>query len=77
MTSWHTCKTVHCEAGWIVFLAGEEGRQLEELTDTPTAAGLILRKSSPKTPRPNFYATDEQAMAFINARVKEEAAAKA
>ena len=74
MSSWHKCDTTHCLAGWTVHLAGKAGYELEKLIDTPAAAALILRKSRPKAPLPNFYAGDEAAKAFIEARRKEEAA---
>ena len=46
MGQWHTCETTHCRAGWVVFLAGEEGRKLEAHLGTPLAAAKIYRKSS-------------------------------
>ena len=75
MGEWHQCETVHCAAGWIVHLAGKEGYDLERrLVSTLSAAKCILRKSRPEAPLPNFYATNEQALAFIMARAKEEMA---
>ena len=47
MGRWHTCATTHCRAGWIVQLAGEEGKKLEERLDTDIAAMLIHEASSP------------------------------
>lgn len=46
MTSWH-CGTTHCRAGWVVTLAGEAGKKLEEFHNTELAAMLIYRQSSP------------------------------
>ena len=46
MADWHTCDTTHCRAGWVVFLAGEAGKNLEEITDTCFAAQMIYKKSS-------------------------------
>jgi hypothetical protein len=74
MSTWHSCKTTHCIAGWTVHVAGKAGYGLERITDTATAAAAILRKSRPSAPLPNFYATDEAAMAFIEARAAEEIA---
>ena len=72
MSTWHTCETVHCEAGWIVTMH-PMGIELENFFgSTPFAAKLILQKSAPNMPLPNFYCDNESAMAFINARVKEE-----
>lgn len=30
MSTWHTCETTHCRAGWVVHLAGEAGKALED-----------------------------------------------
>jgi hypothetical protein len=46
MGDWHTCETVHCWAGWVVHLAGEKGKELEEYFNTPLAAQLIYRDSN-------------------------------
>ena len=64
MRSWHTCDTTHCRAGWVVHLAGEEGKALEAFHDTPLAASLIYAASSSmKVPMPRFYDSDEDALA--------------
>jgi hypothetical protein len=47
MSTWHTCDTTHCRAGWVVTLAGEAGKKLEEETSTAFAAYQIYKKSSP------------------------------
>ncbi len=72
MSSWHTCETVHCLAGWTVTLAGTRGKEIEKKFGTEATATFILRASRPEAPLPNFFATDEQATAFINARAAEE-----
>jgi hypothetical protein len=46
MTTWHTCTKTHCWAGWVVTLAGKEGKALEDFFDTPLAAMKILDASS-------------------------------
>jgi hypothetical protein len=74
MNNWHTCKTTHCIGGWTVHLAGKAGYDLESKTSTPSAAALILRKSRPDAPLPNFYASNEAALAFIRKRAAEEEA---
>ena len=70
MKTWHTCETTHCLGGWIVTLA--KATALEKTFDTEGAARLILRNSRPEAPLPNFYASDDAAMAFIEARAAEE-----
>ena len=76
MGTWHTCETTHCIGGWTCFLA-PGGRKFEALFSSPgDAAALILRKSRPDAPLPNFMASNEAAMAFIEARAAEEGAEK-
>ncbi len=74
MGDWHSCKTTHCLAGWTIDKCGVAGYEAEKrFGGTPEAAALILLKSRPEAPLPNFYATNDQAMAFIKARAAEEA----
>jgi hypothetical protein len=47
MDTWHKCEKTHCRAGWIVTLAGPEGRALEAFYNTPLAAMLIYDASAP------------------------------
>jgi hypothetical protein len=76
MAHWHTCQMAHCRGGWIVNLAGELGKKLEELTSTEFAAMQIYKASSPIRVSPvRFYETDEVAMADIKRCAAEEAAA--
>ena len=64
MRAWHTCETTHCRAGQVTHMAGAEGRALEEFLDTPIAALMIYRASSPiEVAMTRFFETDEQAMA--------------
>ena len=64
MSDWHTCETTHCRAGWVVTLAGEQGKALEKFYGTPHAAFLIYNKSDPNLKAyPDFYCDDETAMA--------------
>lgn len=67
MDIWHTCETTHCRAGWIVVLAGEEGKALEKETSTLFAAMHIYHKSSPtiNVSPVRFFETSEIAMADI------------
>ena len=63
MRNWHTCKTMHCRAGWVVTLAGEEGRNLEKKTSTLFAAMQIYKASSPiRVSPPRFFDTNEKAL---------------
>ena len=73
MESWHECGTTHCRGGWAVTLAGEKGRALEKATSTELAAILIYQKSRPGKPIPDFFASNEDAMADIRACAKAEA----
>lgn len=64
MSTWHTCETTHCRAGWVVHLAGKAGAAMEFRTGTAAAAALIYLKSDPKLNKiPDFYADNEAAMA--------------
>jgi hypothetical protein len=68
MSSWHTCETTHCRAGWAIMLAGEAGRVLEDIYG-PSAAGAIIYASSyPDLPIPDFVASDEDALADMRER---------
>jgi uncharacterized protein YjbI with pentapeptide repeats len=64
MRTWHTCETTHCRAGWAVTLAGSASAALEEKIGTAPAATLIYLASDPHLNRiPDFFASDEDAMA--------------
>ena len=66
MDSWHTCATEHCRAGWVVTLAGDEGKKLEEKTSTLFAAMQIYKASSPIRVSPvRFFDSNEKAMEDI------------
>jgi hypothetical protein len=63
MGNWH-CGTAHCQAGWVVTLAGEAGKRLEDQMGTNAAAALIYYASDPSLDRvPNWYASDADALA--------------
>jgi hypothetical protein len=73
MSDWHTCETTHCRGGWVVALAGEAGKALEAFHDTPLAAYLIYKASSPlKVTFPRFYEDNATAMADIVRLAEEE-----
>jgi hypothetical protein len=62
MSTWHTCKKTHCRAGWVVTLAGAEGKKLEEFHNTELAAMLIYEKSGYKINPARFYDDNEAAL---------------
>jgi len=69
MGAWHNeCRTTHCMAGWAVTIAGERAIGQEDFASTPYIAALIIKESCPylKGKTPNFYATNEEAMKFID-----------
>ena len=65
MKTWHTCANTHCRAGWVVTLAGEEGRKLEARFDTLSAAMRIYGASDPnfKINPCRFFDSNEDALA--------------
>jgi hypothetical protein len=66
MSDWHTCETTHCRAGWVVTLAGEQGKQLEKETSTCFAAMQIYKESSPIKVSPvRFFDSNKQGMEDI------------
>jgi hypothetical protein len=77
MDAWHTCDTTHCRAGWVAFLAGEEGKKLEDHTSTAFAAMQIYKASSPIKVSPvRFYEDNATALADIKRCAEEEAKQK-
>ena len=75
MSDWHTCETTHCRAGWVVHLAGEQGKALEEFHNTELAASLIYKASSPiRVPMGRFYESQQSAMADMKRLAELEAA---
>ena len=77
MNTWHsdTCDTTHCRAGWVIVLAGEQGKELEKRTSTLFAAMQIYHKSSPiKVALTRFYESNEVAMADMKRCAELEAA---
>jgi uncharacterized protein YjbI with pentapeptide repeats len=75
MSTWHTCDTTHCRAGWVVALAGPGGRALEWAMGTPAAAAFIYMASDPKLEKiPNFYASNEAALEDMRQMAERECA---
>ncbi len=74
MSDWHTCETTHCRAGWVVALAGEQGKILEDRTSTLFAAMMIYKDSSPKikVSPTSFYGENKQALADMERCANEE-----
>jgi hypothetical protein len=67
MGSWHgDCGTTHCRAGWAIHLAGDAGYALEKQMGAPAAGALIYHASAGYVP--DFYATNDDALADMRAR---------
>lgn len=65
MGYWHSeCGTTHCRAGWVVTLAGEAGKALEDKTSTLFAAMQIYKASDPvnRVSPTRFYESNEVAI---------------
>ena len=63
MEHWHKCETTHCRAGWVVTLAGEAGKALEDRTSTLFAAMQIYAASGYKISPCRFFDRDADALA--------------
>jgi hypothetical protein len=76
MTTWHTCEKTHCRAGWVVTLAGEQGKKLEKFFDTAVAAMKIYDASSalPKISPVKFFDDNDTALADMKKMAELEAA---
>jgi hypothetical protein len=73
MSSWHTCGTTHCRAGWAIHLAGDAGYRLEKVVGSAAAGALIYAASRPDKPVPDFLASDADALADLRACAAEAA----
>src|SRR5229473_4035954 len=64
MRDWHTCEMTHCRGGWVVTLAGDEGKALEKFHGTLLAAQLIYEASdtSRKFNPCRFFDSNEEAL---------------
>ena len=62
MTTWHTCETTHCRAGWAIHLAGPAGYELEKKVGPCAAGALIYAASRAGKPVPDFFASTKVAM---------------
>jgi hypothetical protein len=63
MSTWHSCSTTHCRAGWVVHLAGKAGYDLERFHNTPLAAQLIYAASGYDINPCRFYDDNKTALA--------------
>lgn len=77
MGNWHLCGTTHCRGGWAVILAGDAGKMLEAIYGTGTAAALIYASSRPEEKVPDFFASNEDALADIRKCAAEQTATEA
>jgi hypothetical protein len=68
MSDWHICETTHCRAGWAITLAGQAGLILQYIYGASAAGAMIYAASYPELPVPDFYCSDEEAMADMKAR---------
>jgi hypothetical protein len=71
MSTWHTCETTHCRAGWVVAIAGEAGKALETKLNTELAAMLIYRESGFPINPARFYDSNETALADMKKLAEE------
>jgi len=60
MSTWHTCETTHCIAGWACHLA-ENGEELEERYDTQIAGLLLLGAEA----HSHFFDGDQTAKEYL------------
>lgn len=67
MSTWHTCETTHCRAGWAIHLAGPAGYKLEDRYG-PNVAGALIYAASGSHPVPDWYASNEAALADLRKR---------
>jgi uncharacterized protein YjbI with pentapeptide repeats len=72
MGDWHTCSTTHCRAGWAIHLAGDAGYALAWKVGSAVAGTLIYLASRPGKNTPDFYCTNEEAMADLIACAAEK-----
>ena len=77
MSTVHECETTHCRAGWVVTLAGKEGKELEQKTSWNFAANAIYRSSSNiEVGMEQFFKSNDDALADMKRCADEEAIAQ-
>jgi hypothetical protein len=69
MESVHTCANTHCRAGWVITLAGKEGKKLEQRFGWNLAAMKIYDASAPgfKINPCRFFDNNADALADMKA----------
>ena len=72
MADWHSCDTTHCRGGWVVHLAGEAGKKLEQATSTLFAAQQIYKASGHSISPVRFFDNNEDAMADMKKLAEQE-----
>jgi hypothetical protein len=70
MANWHSCSTTHCRAGWAIQLSGDVGKTLESIYGPAAAGALIYATCYPTMKIPDFYASNEDALADIKTRAE-------
>ena len=64
MENVHTCANTHCRGGWIITLAGAEGKALEKYFNWELAAMKIYQASTGEKINPcRFYDSNADALA--------------
>jgi hypothetical protein len=66
MSTWHTCETTHCIAGWAIKLAGERGAALEAEYGSQSAGMALLGVEAAL----HFFDTDTAAREWLRTKVK-------
>jgi uncharacterized protein YjbI with pentapeptide repeats len=72
MSTWHTCETTHCRAGWAIHLAGARGYELEARYDSQDAGRRIYLASTGRVP--HFFANTERALEDLREQAALQAA---
>src|SRR5439155_20297718 len=72
MSTWHSCETTHCRAGWAITLAGEPGKQFEKEYGPYRAGRMIYLASTGRVP--HFFATNGRALEDIRSCATKAAA---
>jgi hypothetical protein len=67
MKIWHSCKTVHCIAGWAVTLH-PDGKVLEDHFGTGNAASILLGGDA----YTHFYDSHEDALKYLKQFIKKK-----
>lgn len=76
MSSWNKCGTTHCRGGWVVTLAGKEGRELEEKTSTLFAAIQIYKASGYVIYPIRFFDSEEKSLEDMKRLAEESSTTK-